>query len=590
MREVLRLIVMRVMNLKFFTKIFISISIVSVIGVFSIVYIYQQYFQKIVTENEMERVQRSINQAGLNLDNQLNRVVQNVYYFFYYSDNGTELIGATDRNKVENALEAFRTQYSSELESVLLMIKDNRTGGEETMIYDENLDRVRDIDYKGQAWYRHFLNKDTELWSRPTKEHLFYQDRSYKTIYLTLARYDDNGRDGMLVVRLNGKLFSDAFRLLAASDLLIELKDAQGHIVYSSFPEDAGSNKAVYLKMDSKLSYSGFEVQAYINQQAITGKVRKIQNVQPFVIVVILLITLVISIVLSLTLVQPIRKLLQLMKKVEIGDLDVRFATKYTDEIGLLGRNFNKMLANLSEMIDKMYVVEMEKINAEMKQKDATLLAMQNQINPHFLYNTLEVINCQAIINEVPAISRMSKAMADFFRYTIDNPMAEVELRVEIDHVKTYLEIQHERYPDIEIDLDELEPFNRYPIVKLTLQPIVENAFHYAFIGERDYYLKIYAEDIPQSDAYALYIEDNGQGMDENAMAALNLLFERNDTDVPETDASRKRGIGLLNVHNRIRLRYGEPFGLSIEESMTGGVTVRIVLPKEGKSYESADR
>lgn len=589
MEWLIRSLVNPIMNRKFFTKIFVSISIVSFVGVFSLVYIYQHNFEKILTENEMERVQRSINQAGLNLDNQLNRVVQNVYYFFYYSDNGSELIEATDRSRIEKALEAYRTQYSSELESVFFMIKESNEGGAETLIYDQNLDRVPDIDYRSQAWYRYFLNKETDLWSKPTKEHLFYQDRSYSTIYLTLGKYDAEGRDGILVVRLNGKLFSDAFRLLAASDLLIELKDAGGHIVYSSFPTDTSANRSVYLKMDSKLSYSGFEVQAYINQQAISDKVRKIQNVQPLVIALILLFTLLISFVLSLTLVQPIKKLLQLMKKVEIGDLDVRFTSKYTDEIGLLGRNFNKMLANLSGMIDKVYVVEMEKIHAEMKQKDATLLAMQNQINPHFLYNTLEVINCQAILNDVPAISRMSKAMADFFRYTIDNPKAEVELRVEIDHVRTYLEIQQERYPDIEIDLDELEPYNSYPIIKLTLQPIVENAFHYAFIGERDYYLKIYAGDIGE-EAYALYIEDNGQGMDESAMAAMNELFALEFSELPENDDSRKRGIGLLNVHHRIRLRYGAPFGLSLEESMTGGVTVRVWLPKEGKDSEDSGR
>ncbi|KWX86767.1 hypothetical protein AMQ83_17115 [Paenibacillus riograndensis] len=589
MNWLIQWIVRPLMNRKFFTKIFVSISIVSFVGVFSLVAFYQQYFERVLTENEMERVQRSINQAGLNLDNQLTRIVQNINYFFYYSDNGSELIDATDRNKVEKALEAYRTQYSSELESVFLMIKDDKEEGGEALIYDENLDRVPGIDYRSQAWYRDFINKDTELWSKLTKEHLFYQDRSYRTIYLTLGKYTTEGRDGMLAVRLNSRLFSDAFRILATSDLLIELKDPDGDIVYSSLPDDMSANRSRYLQMDSKLNNSGFGVQAFINQQAISQKVRKAEVVQPLVIVIVLVITMIISFVLSLTLVQPIKKLLKLMKRVEVGDLGARFSSKYTDEIGLLGRNFNRMLSNLSEMIDKMYVVEMEKINAEMKQKDATMLAMQHQINPHFLYNTLEVINCQAILNDVPEISRMSKAMADFFRYTVDSPRIEVELSVEIQHVRTYLEIQHERYPDIEIDLDGLEPFYAYPIIKLTVQPIVENAFQYGFIGERDYYLKVYAADI-SPDTYALIIEDNGEGMQTAAMEAMNALFAKESMELPQGNASSRHGIGLLNVHHRIRLRYGGRYGLTLAESLTGGISVEILLPKEGKENEDSDR
>ena len=583
MRNVVYLLVRRLMNRRFFTKIFISISVVSFIGVFSLVFIYQQYYERIITENELDRVQRSINQAGFNLDNQLQRVVQNVQYLYYYSDNGSELIGDSGGRPVSK-LEAFRGQYSSEVESVFLLIKDNGNGGRETLIHDQGLDRVPGIDYKSHSWYQSFLAKEADMWSKPTRDHLFYQDRSYSSIYLTIGKYDAEGRDALLAVRLNGRIFSDAFRLLAASDLLIELKDARGYIVYSSFPDGSGSNEAHYLRTESRLSYSGFQVQAYINKEAITDKVRQIQVVNPYVIIAILLITLMFSFLLSLMLVQPIKKLLQLMKKVEIGDLDVRFSSKYTDEIGLLGRNFNKMLANLSEMIDRVYVVEMEKINAEMKQKDAMLLAMQNQINPHFLYNTLEVINCQAILHDAPPVSRMSKAMADFYRYTIDNPRVEVELGTEIEHVSTYLEIQQERYPHIEIDMDGLEPFDRYPIVKLTLQPIVENAFHYAFVGERDYYLKLYAEEVDE-DTYAVCIEDNGHGMEESAITLWNERFRDGQSDVPEEERNDgpKRGIGLLNVHGRIRLRYGEGYGLELHESITGGVTVRIVLPKEGK-------
>ncbi|MBT2288043.1 hypothetical protein J7E73_02650 [Paenibacillus albidus] len=335
MKKLAKGFMMLLMNQRFFTKIFVSILIVSFAGVFSLVLIYQNYFQKIFMENEMDRVQKSINQAALNLDNQLNRTVQNLY-FFYYLNNGEQFIEEEETVNIKQSLEAFRTQYSGEIESAFFILRDNVTG-EETLIYDNNLEKVAYINYSNHEWYKHFRNQSTELWTKPTKDHLFYQDRSFKTEYLTLGKYGINNRDGMLVLRLNEKLFNDAFRLLAGKDLRIELRDSSGQVVYSSFTSGVNANRDTYVKMVSKLNYSGFEVQAYINKQSIIHKVQGILGIQPLVIVVILLVTLLISLVLSFTLVRPIKKLLKLMKKVEIGDLNVRFSSKYTDEIGILG-------------------------------------------------------------------------------------------------------------------------------------------------------------------------------------------------------------------------------------------------------------
>ncbi|MFC4600602.1 sensor histidine kinase [Cohnella hongkongensis] len=584
------------MNRKFFTKIFISISIVSFIGVFSVAFVYQVYFKEALTGSEMYRVQRSIDQAALNLDNQLYRIVNNVHYFFEYSGNGNRLMAvgtgdaagaAADRSWAENTLGAFRLQYSSEIESVFFLLRD-RADGEETLLHDEDLSPVPEMDYRSQSWYRDFRNGTTSFWSQPTDELLFFQDRSPTTIYFTLSRYDVEGRDGVLVVRLNGKMFSDAFRLLATTDLNIELRNEEGRIVYTSFGERREAKDEGDLLMESPLAYSGFQVQAHIRKQSITEAVRKVQNVQPYIVALILGMTLVISIVLSLSLVRPVKKLLRLMKKAELGDLDVRFYGRYSDEVGILGAGFNRMLENMTDSIDKAHAAEMDKINAEMKQKDATLLAMQNQINPHFLYNTLEVINCQAIIHEVPSVSRMSKALADFFRYSIDSAKVEVPLGVELSHVSTYLDIQLERYPAIETDLDGLKPFHSFPIVKLTLQPIVENAFLYAFTGERDYYLRIRGENVDER-SYAIHVEDNGEGMDEASLARLNRLLEAGG-EPEERESGSRTGIGLLNVQHRIRLRYGAPFGLRLGESMSGGLHVRILLPKEGRNHEDSDR
>jgi len=257
-----------------------------------------------------------------------------------------------DEREVElarSALGAFRMQNSDDLDSAFLLIRDHAAGGQETLIHDSDLSRIREKDFREHPWYRDFVRRQMSLWSAPTDDHLFFQDRSLYTVYLTVSRFDEGGRDGILVARLNGKMFSDAFRLLAGSDLGIELRDAAGRLLYTSFPRIAEQDSDRYVGMTTKLDYSGFQVRAF-------------RILHPLILVFILLMTLGISFVLSLTLSRPIRRLLSLMKSVEKGDLNVRFPTRYKDEIGILGIHFNKMIASLNELIRQIYAVQQEKL------------------------------------------------------------------------------------------------------------------------------------------------------------------------------------------------------------------------------------
>lgn len=580
------------MNRSLFTKIFISICSVAMIGIFGTATIYQLYFKNILIDNEIDRVQRSINQAAHNLDNQLNKIVNDMFYFFEYSDSGLDLLRADisdneitkDMNEAMKVLEAFQMRYFGDLESVFFYRKDE--DGTERFIYDPRFTRNEAIDYRSQIWYRHFEQQQHILWTAPTKEHIFYQDRSQQTVYLTMGKYNVANRDGIFVVRLNAKMFSDAFRLLADADLFIELLDANGNIVYSSFPPMPDQADQSWLNMAASMEYSGYMVRAHVNKQALMDKVNQIGAFRIIVIAVVLLITLIISILLSLTLVRPIRTLLKLMRMVEKGDFDVRFPTKYSDEIGVLGMGFSKMMARISELIQRVYIVGIEKMESELRQKEATIMAMQNQINPHFLYNTLETMNCLAIVHRVPSITEMSKALADFFRYSIEKQRIEVALREELTHVQTYLLIQKERYPEIESDISIPDHLLDYPMIKLTMQPLIENVYYHGFVGERDYFFRISGSDVDEQ-SYVIEIEDNGEGMDEAEMLQMMHWFQAEDPKeiteaVPESMNSR-HGIGMLNVHFRIRLRFGSPYGLELAHSPLGGLIVRIRLPKHSR-------
>jgi len=586
--KLFRNVVPFLMNRSFFTKLFVSIFLVAFVGLFSMTIAYRYYFQKVLVDIETERVQRSINQAALNLQNQLQRIMNDMFYFFVSSDTGTQLLEAEvsdsyitdDMAKAQKTLELFRLRYTGELESVFFYRKD-RVTGQETFFHDNSLNRNRELDYQKQQWYRYFEQKLDRAWSRPSTEHLFYEDRSYRTVWLTIGKYDDKHREGIFVVRLNAKIFSDTFRLLTNQNLRIDLLQQGDQLVYSSDSSVPYAPNDNWLETTSELEGTDFHVRALINKQSILETVNNIQSIRMAIFVVMLAVTLLISIVLSLTLVRPVKKLLRLMKKVETGDFDVRFPIKYTDEVGKLGLGFNKMVTNVSELIREVYVIRIDKMEADLRQKEATILAMQNQINPHFLYNTLEAINCHAIVNDVPSISHMSKALADFFRYSIDKQQIDVPLYQEIAHIRTYLQIQQERYPEIEIDIAIPGSCLSHTIIKLTLQPIIENAYYHAFTGERDYYLTISAE--PEGErAYAIFVEDNGEGMEERQLERINeRLASFGSTELYDSGSHSRHGIGLGNVHSRIRLHYGEPYGISLSDSVTGGLKVKILLPKE---------
>lgn len=579
------------MNQSFFTKMFASFLISSVIGALSITIVYHTYFKKVLIESEVDRVQQSINQSAIHLENILSRVTSDMDYFISFYESGFNHISLRDNKKeniekLKNELETFQLRFDNELESVFYFKEDERNG-QPIFVFTDNLSRIKDIDYKAQEWYKNYVEENQYItWTKPTEQHLFYQDRSIKSVWITIGRNNERDEFGVFVVRLNEVVFRDAFKELINENLIVEIDDEQNNLIYASSGID-DLERDNWINLSTNLEKSQFNVKVFLNQEIILVKVNKLQSIVLVVALLILVVIFLISLGLSLTLSRPVKKMLGLMRQVENGDFNVTFPDRYNDEIGNLGKGLNVMIGNLSNLIKENYIIRMAKMKGEIKQKESTILAMQNKINPHFLYNTLETINCLAIVHEVPSISKMSISLADFFRYSIKDDQIIVPLGQEMVHVDTYLEILHERYPDIDIAMGISNKFYRYPIIKLSLQPIIENTFKHAFNGDRDYYLEVYAYDLGEDD-YVIVIEDNGEGMEESGIAKLNGLCQQisgnisSELELPNGEIQDRHGIGLLNVHTRICLRFGESYGIHVEESESGGLKVQLRLPKRG--------
>ncbi len=233
----------------------------------------------------------------------------------------------------------------------------------------------------------------------------------------------------------------------------------------------------------------------------------------------------------------------------------------------------------LNEMIDKNNLISVSK-------KQAEYLALQNQINPHFLYNTLEGIRSEALISGLDSVAEMTEALATFFRYTISQVEHLVTLEDELANVENYYYIQQFRFGDklalsIEYehddDLDHPDIL-RYRLPKLTLQPIVENSIYHGIerkIGQGSLTIRVGVSD----QRMRIRISDDGLGMPEEKVKQLNEKLRRLTLDDVSRDTNQKGGIAVVNVNNRLKLLFGEEYGIIFYSREGVGTDALITLP-----------
>lgn len=275
---------------------------------------------------------------------------------------------------------------------------------------------------------------------------------------------------------------------------------------------------------------------------------------------------MLVSVVVAYRITLPLRKLSRLMRKVEQGELLVQFPVQSGDEVGRLGQSFNTMVSKLSELGYLLY-------ETEIREKDAQIAALQSQINPHFLYNTLGSISMLAEVADNREIVTMSNNLSRLLRYSLSNRKEKVTLRDELMHVNGYMSIQKIRYEE-RIDYSQQVADDAYelPIIPLIVQPLVENAINHGIdkgIGSGSIRLSASAT----LNTLTIVVEDDGIGLGKDELDALRqrLLLSK--------ELGGQSGNGLLNVHRRIVLHYGEAYGLTLESMPYQGLKVSITLP-----------
>ena len=262
---------------------------------------------------------------------------------------------------------------------------------------------------------------------------------------------------------------------------------------------------------------------------------------------------------------QPIRQLNSVTEKIAQGDFNARAQVNSDDEVAELAVSFNKMAGNMQSLIDKVK-------EDERKMRKADLRLLQEQIQPHFLYNTLDTIVWLIESNEPDEAVTMVVTLSDFFREILSKGKEFISIKEEEKHISSYLQIQEMRYRDIlEYDIQLDHVIYKYQILKLTLQPVVENALYHGIKYKRAKgCIHIHGE--KEGDIIRLTVRDDGVGMDEEELAQLRQQIEK---PCQETE----KGFGLANVNERIHMYFGYEYGMKIESEKGKGTTVEIVIP-----------
>ncbi|WP_372661983.1 sensor histidine kinase [Cohnella sp.] len=442
-----------------------------------------------------------------------------------------------------------------------------------------------------QSWYRMAKSEaGKSVISSPHVQNIIKNEyRWVVSLSRELKSTDGITAEGVFLVDLNLSIINDiCSNINLGKKGYLFIVDQEGHIVYhpqqqlidsklrtekitevigtesgSSFTAEDGEGKRIYSVQDTSF---GWKIAGVAYTDELIASKEELRNSIIVYALCGLAIALLISVWLSHRFSKPIKDLQTDMKLVEKGNFDIQTEIGEMNEIGQLGRSFNMMVSRIKTLMQELIR------NQESKRK-SELLLLQSQINPHFLYNTLDSIVWMAEQKQHEEVVLMTSALAKLFRASITKDKELVPIRIEIEHITNYLLIQKMRYTtELEYLIDIDEEILDFQTLKILLQPFVENAIYHGIrnkFGIGDGVITIRGRLI--KDQIVFEVEDNGFGMTPEQLGRILITGE---------GANRNQGIGISNVNERIKLYFGHEYGIQIRSEIEVGTCVTITIPK----------
>lgn len=578
------------------TKIFMHFFIIALVSAGSIGWVSFQVSSVAMKRSTQKQAQETVQQIALNLDYQTKNV-ENIAETISYN-NEIQSVFRNDRGEMD--LE------TRQLVENILLINYSPISLKEMEIYvaggsiiNVPLGKPVQEDKKVQQYISYAAEMDGRIsWINEVEENGCMQ--------LLKEIYDLKTMRPLGVIRI-GLRADYLMRFLEDVDFAAEgylvVQDKYGHGVVRTGPQvqqidlscpvnrtdtiweeefDGESCLVIY----ERLQDTGLEIYGIVPLERLYQDIIKLGNSILTVFCLIMLLGLLLAGQMIHLIVRPIVDMMEPMKAASKGDFSFTLSVNSQDEIGQLRLGYNAMTSRIKSLIVDVY-------QAQLLQKESEFRALQAQINPHFLYNTLETINWMAKLNKMDDISNMVVAISSLMRISINNKRCIITVGEELHYVADYLYIQHVRYKDRLKTLIDVDPsLYGLTIPKLLLQPLVENAVIHGiekkksggFIevtGRRDANLLIFS------------VKDNGAGIPEEKLA--HILEEKENQDQGHTS------LGLITVHRRIQFLFGSEYGLQIDSKPGSGTTVWVRLPmekcnsqfkpeKEGEHEQGPDR
>ena len=568
----------KVKSIQFIITISFTLITISVMLIVSVI-LYNKFSQT-AEQNTFLSNEQIVEQVSYNLDTYLKGM--------------DEVFGLVDR-KIQESGTIPNERLMEQLETILNSREDLVsmalfTSGGELITGLPQAKLRKNTKLTDQSWFRSAIESPNHLsFSLPHIQNLY--KGQYKWVVsmskgITLNR-GGKPADAVLMVDINFKTLDELFRKvnLGQKGYVYILDESAGNIIYhpqqqliyaglkyenvekalkytfgSYVDETDGMKRLITIKTVNNIGWKIIGV-SYMDEIVTTKK--EIGGFISWLLLAVLVLVLLIAGFMSAKISQPIKRLDKSMRKVEQGDFDIHIPVRGEDEVGRLSRRFNLMVANIRELRDQI-ILEQE------AKRESELEVLQAQINPHFLYNTLNSVVRMAGSGKSEDVITMITSLSKFFRISLSRGKRIITVREELEHVRNYLIIQNIRYKNkFEYAISAEEEVLSCQTLKLILQPLVENAIYHGIEMMADEGRIEISAGIADGKVL-LEVKDNGLGIPPDKLDGILS---------GEAKSDEGSGVGVKNVHERIRLTFGDAYGLQIESQLEEGTSVKVWIP-----------
>lgn len=554
-------------NMKFRYKLVVTYIL---LGVFPIIIMglvwYNQARTLLITQDE-NNMKNYLFQAISNMDNQL-RIYDNLSNYVAFNQQIAHVV----RNDYESYYDMYNDFYNI-LDPMFASLKYFHSDIDEVTIYTYKdivkhntvLGPISDIE--NTEWYSKVKDDNKIHWFILQNEKNVFSARS-------IPELEKKAEVGVLYIKVDYEKLFESFKQMKEANYGIFILDGNGKEIFE-FSKFEKNNESMVMTVEefkeeskNQKSYSivqfnatneNWTISLYKPKNLISKSINNMIFGTIIAIFLFIIFSLIVTSILSKLMVNGLEKLRENMEQIENGNIEIMVESDSKDEIGTLIRGFGKMIIQIKTLIEDVY-------ESKIIQKDYEMKALQAQINPHFLYNTLSLINWMALEVEQDEISKITLSLSTFYRTALNKGKNILLVRDEIKNMESYLDIQlmmhdYEFDVDIQIDKDILD----YQILNLLLQPLIENAIDHGIDlkPEERGCIKILGQ--KENDEIILSVTDNGIGMEQDKV----------DTIL----TSQSKGYGVKNVNERIKLYYGEKYELNIQSQVGVGTKITFRIP-----------